>query len=70
MATIDNEILEKVQNAVSQFNNSPWIVEGEELNVQIEIEKAVVYGVDSVLEKIRRADIRLYHMDEARNGMI
>ena len=62
--------MDDVKNAVHSFNNSPWIIEGNEYNLEDTIQRAKDEGINVILNGIRRADIKLFHAEEARCGNI
>ena len=62
--------IQKIAEAVDNFNSSPWVDLGEEFILKECIQWAKEIGTDAVLEKIRRADINLFHKEEALCGNI
>ena len=62
---------EIIKQAVNSFNQSSWVdVFEAHINVDEIIKQAEKNGTKTVLESIRREDIRLFHKEEALCGCI
>ena len=62
--------LDDIKKAVNDFNNSPWIDLGSPYELEETLERARDKGIDVILNEIRRADIKLFHTEEAKCGNI
>ena len=62
--------IKQIKNAIEDYKNSSWYGFGYELNEEELINEAKEKGIKVALEKIRRANIHAFHMEEGASGNI
>ena len=62
--------IERITIAVNSYNNSPWVFDEDRVSLESYLTPSETSTADSIVENLRRADIRAYRAEEAACGNI